>query len=147
MMRLICRPHSFLSMSWTSAMNSRLRSIITSSGHGYLSSQVRCSKLLISSACLFGTSTISNQPVAGSIIVRQCSVISVLGRMTLPFLFFVSGLPNLYGPMRSIHRVFHGTTFGSFGGRCPSLRRRFLDTWQSWHLLHTSTTVFLMSCQ
>ena len=62
---------------------------------GYLVSHTNSNKLMISSACLLATSTISNQPVAGSIMVRQWNVVSFLP------------LPKVYAPSRSIHSCWN----------------------------------------
>ena len=105
-LRLI--PYSFLRVSRTSAANSLPLSMTTSVGHGYRVNQVNSSRLAISSAAFMSTWVISNHPVAGSIMVRQWSCVSCL-----PF-------PILYGPMRSMHKVCHGTTSGAgLGGSFP----------------------------
>ena len=56
----------------------------------------------------FGSSTISNQLVAGSIIVRHIK--SILEP---------SLLLRVYGPMRSTHNAPQGVVMTSFGGTCP----------------------------
>ena len=56
-----------------------------------------------------GSSTISNQLVAGSIIVRHMKSNSVL---SLPF--------TVYGPIRSTHKYSHGMLTTSFVGSLPN---------------------------
>ncbi len=61
------------------------------------------------SACFSMTSTISNHPVAGSIMVRQSKV-----NLSSPS-------PNVYGPIRSMHNVCQGIVSGFLGTNLPYL--------------------------
>ena len=60
--------------------------------------------------CDIGNSTISNQLVAGSIIVTHIKSICVL---SLPL--------RVYGPMRSTHNASQGLVIASFVGSLPYL--------------------------
>jgi hypothetical protein len=67
----------------------------------------------------FGSSTISNQLVAESIIVRH---IKLILEPSLPL--------RVYGPMRPTHNAFQGVIMTSFGGTCPYFWLCLLFTWQ-----------------
>ncbi len=69
-----------------------------------------------------GNSTILNQLIAGSIIVRAIKSMIV---PSLPL--------RVQGPLRSTHNALHGTVITVLGGRCPYLSFCFL---LSWHALH-----------
>ncbi len=64
------------------------------------------------------SSTISNQLVAGSIIVRHMKSISF---PSLPL--------SVYGPIRSTHRHSQGVSTTGFGGSFPYFSFRFLLIW------------------
>ena len=66
-----------------------------------------------------GSSTISNQLEAGSIMVRAMKSIC---KPSLPL--------RVYGPMRSTHKASQGILITVFAGRCPYLSFRFLFVWQ-----------------
>ena len=118
--------------------------------HGYLLNQVLLTKWLIIAedlsrysflvlTCTFvpdlssgervvnistGNSTISNQLLAGSIIVRH------MKSMTVPSLPF-----RVYGPIRSMHSVSHGVVTTIFVGSFPYLVCRLLLAWQDLQFL------------
>ena len=81
-------------------------------------------------AVLLGIFAISNQPVAGSIIVRHHN----LGGF-YPFWGIV------YGPMRSTHRVSQEFVSACLGGSLPYFWFVVFDLWHVGHFLHTSWTV------
>ena len=122
-------------MSANSARNSLPISIMTFSGQGYQVSHVSSTSLSTTSAVLVLISLISNHPVPGSIIVTAHNLIG--------FLFFCMSLYYLYGPIKSTHRVSHGTCSACFSGRFLYFFLFLLHNWQVWHLLHTSCTVSL----
>ncbi len=66
-----------------------------------------------------GSSTISNQLEAGSIMVRAMKLIC---EPSLPL--------RMYGPMRSTHKASQGILITVFARRCPYLSFRFLFVWQ-----------------
>ena len=113
-----------------SAMNSVPLSKMTSCGQGYLVSQVCSTKLVMTSAHLvLGTLCISNQPVAGSIIVMHQRIRSVF-----PFLLI------LYGPIMSTHSFSQRRLFAFFSGisgKCPYFFFVFLVSWHVWHVEHS----------
>ena len=111
-------------------MNSFPLSHCTMPGHGYRVIHVTSIKWAMVSARLSGISTISNHPVAGSIIVKQCSV-----KVDLP-------LRSIwYGPIRSIHSTSQaGSTSASLGGNLPYFFLIFFVNWHVWHLPHMRTT-------
>ncbi len=69
-----------------------------------------------------GSSTTSNQLLAGSIIVRAIKSMIV---PSLPL--------RMSGPIRSTHNALHGTVIMVLDGRCPYLSFRFLLTWHALH--------------
>ena len=83
-----------------------------------------------------GNSTISNQLVAGSIIVRHMKSISV---PSLPFM--------VYGPMRSTQRVCHGFLITCLGGNLPYCFCLFLLTWHFLQFLTYALTVLRIPFQ
>ena len=83
--------------------------------------------------CHVGNTAISNQLVAGSMIVTHIKSISVL---SLPL--------RVYGPMRSTHK---GVVMASFAGSFPYLWCLRLFTWQLWHFLTCDWTVCLRPFQ
>ena len=111
-------------------MNSVLLSRISSWGQGYIFSQV-CSTILATTSDLLvpGTCLISNQPVAGSIIVTHH-----ISKGSLPFLSI------FYGTIISTYRNSYGVNSWSFAGRCPYLVCTFLFTRHMWQVLHWSYT-------
>jgi hypothetical protein len=66
-----------------------------------------------------GSSAISNQLEAGSIMVRA---IKSICKLSLPL--------RVYGPMRSTHKHSQGFFMTVFGGSCPYLRDPLLLIWQ-----------------
>ena len=66
-----------------------------------------------------GSSTISNQLEAGSIMVRAMKSIC---EPSLPL--------RVYGPMRLTHKASQRILITVFAGRCPYLSFRFLFVWQ-----------------
>ncbi len=66
-----------------------------------------------------GSSTISNQLEAGSIMVRA---IKSICKPSLPLI--------VYGPIRSTHKHSQGVPMTSLAGRCPYLWFRLLFIWQ-----------------
>ena len=77
-------------------------------------------------------STISNQPVAGSIIVRHHKVKA--------FLYF---LLSVYGPMRSTHRVSQGSASACFSDKNPYFFVYLFVIWHVEHVPHCFCTSFL----
>ena len=85
----------------------------------------------------FGSSTISNQLVAGSIIVRHIK--SIL-EPSLPL--------RVYGPIRSTHNAAQGVVMASLGGTWPYFWLCLLFTWQDlqdliyfgWYVSYLSNT-------
>jgi hypothetical protein len=65
-----------------------------------------------------GSSTISNQLEAGSIMVRAMKSIT---EPSMPL--------RVYGPTRLTHSILHGVVITVLGGRCTYLSFRFLLTW------------------
>ncbi len=76
----------------------------------------------------------SNQPVAGSIIVTHIKSISV---PSLPL--------RVYGLMRSTHRVSQGFKTTSFVGSLPYFCWCLLLTWHLWHFLRFGQNVAIFS--
>jgi hypothetical protein len=71
-----------------------------------------------------GSSAISNQLEAGSIMVRA---IKLICELSLPL--------RVYGPMRSTHKHSQGFVMTVLGGRCPYLRGHLLLIWQDLHVV------------
>ena len=84
----------------------------------------------IYAAVLLGICAISNQLVAGSIIVRHHN---------LSGFFTFWGI--VYGPIRSTHRVSQGFVSACLGGSLPYFWFFFFALWQVGHFLQTSWTV------
>ena len=110
----------------TLAINSVPLSNITCVGLGYLVSQVISNVLPMMSACLVFIEVMSNQPMAGSIIVKA-------HRINFLLLFKIS-----YIPMRSIHRVSQGVVLAFLAGNLPYLTVLVLVIW---HVGHNAQTV------
>ncbi len=89
-----------------------------------------------SSCCDVSNSTISNQLVAGLIIMMHIKSITVL---SLPL--------RVYGSMRSTHNASQGVVMASFAASFPYLWFLHLFTWQLWHFLTCDWTVFLRPFQ
>jgi hypothetical protein len=81
-------------------------------------------------------STISNQLVAGSIIVRHMNSITV---PSLPFM--------VYGPIKSTQRVCHGLVITCLGGNLPYCFCFLLSTWHFLQFLTYALTVRHISFQ
>jgi hypothetical protein len=89
-------------------MNSEPGSLLTCVGQGYLETHSSSAMFVTVIARLSSYCWISNQLVAGSIIVTHLHI-----RFAPPFLQMV------YGPMRSMHILSQGIASASFSGRCP----------------------------
>ena len=77
-----------------------------------------------------GSSTISNQLLAGSIIVRHIKSICV---PSLPL--------RVYGPIRSTHNASHGVVIATLVGSFPYFSFLRLLVYQEWHFLTYDRTV------
>ena len=77
-----------------------------------------------------GMCPISNQPVAGSMIVNAQIVLSQIS--------FVSGFLVLIekGPMQSTHTVCHGLNLRSLGGNLPYFPLVRFAIWHSLQVVH-----------
>ena len=93
----------------TLAMNSVPLSNTTCVGQGYLVSQVVSNLLAMMSTRLVSIDVMSNQPMAGSIIVKA-------HRFNFLLLFRI-----LYSPMRLIHSVSQGVALAFLVGNLPYL--------------------------
>ena len=100
-------------------------------GLGYLIYQVVSNLLAMMSARLVSIDVISNQTVAGSIIVKA-------HRVNFLLLFRIS-----YGPMRLIHRVSQGVVLAFLARNLPHLTVLVLVIWQVGHNAQTFLTVSL----
>ena len=115
----------------TSAIKSVPLSNTTCVGLGYLVSQVVSNLLAMISAHLVSIDIMSNQPVAGSIIVKA-------HRVNFLLLFKM-----LHGPMRLIHRVSQDVVSAFFAGNLPYLTVLVLGIWHVGHNGQTVLTVLL----
>ena len=115
----------------TLAINFIPLSNTTCVGLGYLVSQVVSSLLAMMSARLVSSDVMSNQPVAGSIIVKA-------NRVNFLLLFKI-----LYGPMRLIHTVSQGVVLAFLASNLPYLTVLVLVIWHAGHNVQTVVTVLL----
>jgi hypothetical protein len=90
----------------TTPINSLPLSKVICLGHGYLENHSCSTVLATVMDCLSSYCWISNQLVAGSIIVTHLQINS-----SFPFYLF------LKGPIKSTHSLSHGGALASFGGR------------------------------
>jgi hypothetical protein len=102
------RPQSFLIILATSTMKSVHRSRVIHCGRGCLVNQVVSQMSAASAAVLLEIHSISNQPVAGWIMVRHHS-----------FRFFLPLRSTLQGPVRSTRSASHRLSSASFAGSSP----------------------------
>merc|ERR1739837_55009 len=99
-----------------STLNSDPLSKVIFLGHGYLDNHACSTAWATVCASLLGICFISNQEVAGSIIVTY-HMVEYFFLTSFDLAYFLIGI--LYGPIRSTHNWCHGTTSGSFAGSRP----------------------------
>ena len=90
----------------------------------------------IITSVITGSSTISNQLEAGSIMVRHMKSITV---PSLPLI--------VYRPIRSTHNTSQGFVMTNLVGSFPYLCLRLLLTWHAWQFLTYLQMVFLIPFQ
>ena len=110
---------------------------MTWSGFGHRVNQFCSTGFAIASARFVLIGTISNHPVAGSVIVIAQIVIS-----SLPF-FDVS----VWGPIKSAHSVCHGATSAVLAGDGPHFSADRFVLWHWSHFLQTRLALSRMSLQ
>ena len=115
----------------TSAINSVSLSNTTCVGLRYLVSQFVSNLLAMMSARLVSIDVMSNQPLVGSIIVKD-------HRVNVLLLFKI-----LYSPMRLIHRVSQGVVLAFLAGNLPYLTVLVLVIWHVGDNTQTFLTVLL----